>query len=886
MFHAQGRGRDSLPDGWMWPPLLFYSCDMKQVFDDRQNLFFAFSTPFFLPRFLVTILMRAPALSALLLVCFLIMAAGYTTVEAEVSPSSMRTSINLNEDWEYIESQVLSPDLLPNATSPQWQSLSLPHSWNSTDATDLVPGYRRDVSWYVKSIEVETDLSKRHLLYFEGSNLITTVFVNGQKAGHHVGGYVGFRVDISNFLLANQPNVVAIRVDNSHDIHVIPSHKSDFFIFGGITRDLWLESYPKTHLTEVFIEPSGVEKTKAETQIRLRIHQPTAATYKIRAQLLPPGSDLPVLSKEATWTSQTTAEPFVFSLPTLKNPLLWSPAQPHLYTVVTQLWQGNDLIDETQHRIGYRWFSFEPYGPFYLNGERLLLRGTHRHEDHAGYGAAMPNEQHRKDMEMIKEMGANFVRLAHYPQDPEVYKACDELGLLVWDELPWCRAGLGDSTWQATVISLLEQQIRQNYHHPSIIIWSMGNEVDWEPDFPGGGDSEAINVFLSQLHTLSHQWDPHRLTAIRKYYDGAHLVDVFSPSIWSGWYAGVYTNYEKTLKDQREEYPRFLHMEYGGSSHVGRHTGHPITGEGILREDQWAEVSNQVNIQNIAKSGDWSESYIVDLFDWYLHITERQPWFAGNAQWSIKDFATPLRPENDIPYINQKGLFDRGGNPKDAYYVFKSYWSEVPFAYIESHSWTLRAGPADKQHEINVFSNAPVLELFLDNVSLGEKKRNIEDFPASGYHWQATMAKGSNLFVAVGKNEAGKIICTDSLVIQYENQLPGKPHHIQLYAQLQADGSYLVEAIMEDEAGRRCLDFEDRVFFGHSGSGLLSHSLGTPTGSLSIDMANGRAAISFRPDPIGRGTVEVRSQNFKGSFLIFQSGISVQQFGSEIIGSD
>ncbi|MDP5170009.1 MAG: beta-galactosidase, partial [Bacteroidia bacterium] len=801
----------------------------------------------------------------------------YTPVFADTPPvQSLRTSLNLNQDWQYIESQVASPDLLPGPTDKQWHSLSLPHSWNSLDATDAVPGYRRDVSWYLKTLDIAVDKSRQSVLYFEGSNLITTVFVNGKQAGHHVGGYVGFRVDIGEYLISDHPNIIAIRVDNSHNIHLIPSHKSDFFIFGGITRDLWLETYPSTHLTEVFIQPTHVEKEKADTEVRLRIHHPKASTYKIHAQLFAPGSDSPILSKEVKWSDKHGEALLSFSFPSLKNPLLWSPASPNLYTVVTQLWEDNVLIDESTQKIGYRWFSFEPYGPFYLNGERLLIRGTHRHEDHAGYGAAMPNELHRKDMEMIKEMGANFVRLAHYPQDPEVYKACDELGLLVWDELPWCRAGVGDSLWQATAISLLHQQIHQNYHHPSIIIWSMGNEVDWEPDFPGGGSPEVINPFLAKINALSHEWDPQRLTAIRKYYDGADLVDVFSPSIWSGWYAGVYTNYGNTLNDQRKEYPQFLHMEYGGSSHVGRHTEHPITGEGILREDQWAEVSNQVNIQNIAKSGDWSENYIVDLFDWYLHVTENQPWFGGNAQWAIKDFATPLRPENAIPYMNQKGLFDRSGNPKDAYYVFKSYWSEVPFAYIESHTWTLRAGPADKEHEFNVFSNAPYLELFRDQVSLGEKHRNIEDFPASGYHWQSTMQQGDNLFIAVGKNAAGEIICTDSLTIHYDTQLPGKPHHISLYAEAQQGGAYLIEAIMEDEAGMRCLDFEDRVYFGHSGTGDLDQSLGTPTGSRSISMANGRAAILFHPSPQGRGTVEVRSQNFKGSFLIFQQGIPAE----------
>jgi beta-galactosidase len=287
---------------------------------------------------------------------------------------------------------------------------------------------------------------------------------------------------------------------------------------------------------------------------------------------------------------------------------LWSPENPHLYTVVTQLLQSEKVIDEKTETSGYRWFKFEPYGAFFLNGERLLLRGTHRHEEHAGYGAAMPNELHRKDIELIKEMGANFIRLGHYPQDPEIYKACNELGLIVWDELPWCRGGIGEEVWQANTERLLKEQIQQNFNHPSILFWALGNEIYWLPDFENGDDEQRLNTFVKKLNDVAHDLDKDRMTAIRKYYAGADLVDVFSPSIWSGWYAGVYTNYKNTITQNQKKYRQFLHMEYGGSSHVGRHTENPITGNGSLNEDDWAEVSNQVDIKNIAKEGDWTEN--------------------------------------------------------------------------------------------------------------------------------------------------------------------------------------------------------------------------------------------------------------------------------------
>lgn len=807
----------------------------------------------------------------------LLLSDSYAFTSTEDPLPSPRKTINLNSGWNYAASQEEEAIRLKDLDDQIWSTVDLPHSWNQWDATDLVPGYRRDVSWYVKDLEYQIEAGRRYFLYFEGANLITDVFVNGQKVGTHIGGYVGFRMEITEFLDLEEGNQIQVRVDNSHNLELIPSNKADFFIYGGITRDVWLEDLPTTMLTDVSVSIPEVSASRAVTNVQFRLDQPSASRYRAEVLLTEKGASEPILSSTVAVNNKKTPGTISLDPLILDQPKLWSPSNPQLYDCVIRLYEKNQLIDEVVKTIGYRWFHFEPNGPFFLNGERLLIRGTHRHEEHAGLGPAMSNELHRRDIELIKEMGANFVRLAHYPQDPEVYQACNELGLIVWDELPWCRGGVGNASWQKNTTQLLREQILQNHHHPSILFWSLGNEMYWEPDFEGGGDPKNINPFLDQLNDLAHELDPTRMTAVRKYYDGANLVDVFSPSIWSGWYAGVYKNYEQSLNSERVKYPNFLHMEYGGASHVGRHSEHPITGEGILREDQWAEVSNQVNIQNIAKSGDWSENYVVDLFDWYLSVTENLDWFAGNAQWAVKDFGTPLRPENDIPYINQKGLLDRAGNPKDAYYVFKSYWSEESFAYIESHTWTERTGPLEKEHELNVYSNSPKLELFLNSRSLGVKTRDLTDFPASGYHWMASFSEGENELIAIGFGENGEIICRDSLYVNYSATLADKPSKLILSSTKIEDGYQLIEATIVDKSGNRCLDFEDRVYFSHSGTGSLDQHMGTPTGSLSIRMANGRAAIRFRPAPEGTGTIGIRSQHFKGTFLIFEDGEVVER---------
>ena len=775
-----------------------------------------------------------------------------------------RKIVNINEDWSYLEENYVT---VPAMTEGQnWQSIDLPHTWNQWDAVDNAPGYRRDASWYRKEMLLTAYDDAQYILYFEGANITTTVYVNGTQAGSHVGGYVGFEIDITNHINKGQQNTIDVRVDNAYNPDIIPSQKADFFIYGGITRDVWLKILPQTNLKHIRINTPQVSKETADTEVIIDLHQGASLTkeHTIKCQVIEPTSGKVVAEKISVATATNQQQPI--KLPTISNPKLWSTASPNLYQVKTQLLKRGKVVDEKIETVGYRWFRFDEYGAFYLNGDRLLLRGTHRHEEHAGYGAAMPNELHIKDMEQIKGMGANFLRLGHYPQDPIVYETCDKLGIILWDELPWCRGGMGTATWQANTERLLEEQIKQNHNHPSILFWSLGNEIYWLPDFDNGDDSDRLNAYVTKLHKLAHKLDDSRLTAIRKYYDGADLVDVFSPSIWSGWYAGVYTNYGNTLKKNQKKYPRFLHMEYGGSSHVGRHTENPITGTGSLNDDDWAEVANQVNVQNIAKGGDWTENYIVDLFDWYLSITETSEDLSGNAQWAFKDFGTPLRPENAIPYLNQKGLVDRAGNPKDAYYVYKSYWSDELFTYIESHTWTERRGPKGKARNVAVYSNCESVELIHNGKSLGKKTRVLGEFPACGLHWDVVFTEGENDLSAIGY-QAGEKMADDAMVVSYDYDQAEKADHIDLSYKVLENGNFLVEAFMKDKNGKRVLDYEKHLYFSRDGNGKLLKDYGTPTRSQVIQMANGYAAIELQPASNGKAVIEARNQDFKGSYL-------------------
>lgn len=776
---------------------------------------------------------------------------------ASMSTVNGQKRVNFNNGWEYLEEN--EPIIGKIESLKGWSAINLPHSWNAFDATDVTPGYRRDLGWYRKSVDVIVEDGKSYSLYFEGANLVTNVYVNGRLAGGHVGGYVGFEVDITQYITSGA-NWIYISVDNSPDRTIIPSQKADFFIFGGLIRDVWFETRNKVHVKNILVHTPKVTKAYASTKISLSMSEKAEGVL-----------DVSIYSQKGQTVSHTQKsfnglKEITLSLPKFKSPQLWSPENPNLYTLkVTYSDRSSGQKEVMEEQIGYRFYKFEDNGPFYLNGVRTKLRGTHLHEEYAGYGAAMPDSLRIKDLKMIKDMGANFVRLAHYPQDPSVYAACDSLGLIVWDELPWCRGGIGDVVWKENTMRLLERQIVQNYNHPSIFFWSLGNEVYWLPDYKDGDNRDSINVFLKKMNDRVHELDTGRLTAIRKYYEGSDMVDVFSPSIWAGWYGGAYQQYESALEDARPKYRRFVHAEYGGSSHLGRHVKNPYQIE-LSPDASVEEMINQASVKNVAKYGDWSENYMNDLFDWHLGISEKLDWFPGNLQWAFKDFGTPLRPENAIPYINQKGLVDRSGRPKDAYYVFKSHWATKPFAYIESHTWTERQGEIDEIHKIKVYSNAHSIELLHNGSRLPKKLRNENSFPAQGLVWDMVFDEGPNVLKAVGYDRNGNNVATDSITVNYSLRIASVPESVEWQKERLPNGNILITASMVDAGGNLCLQHNSKVYFDLMGGGELLTSYGIMGRSAVIETASGKASIEITPGNKD-ATLELRSQDFKGAFI-------------------
>jgi beta-galactosidase len=492
-------------------------------------------------------------------------------------------------------------------------------------------------------------------------------------------------------------------------------------------------------------------------------------------------------------------------------------------------------------RFGLRNFEWVKNGPFKLNGERLLLRGTHFHEVHAGTAAAVPDEVVRQTFQAMKDMGANFVRLGHHQQAPLVLDLCDELGLLVWEEIPWCRGGLGGEKFQNQARDMLRNLIDQHYNHPSVILWGLGNENDWPGDFETF-DKEAIRGFMTELHMLARQLDPSRKTAIRRCDFCKDIIDVYSPSIWAGWYGGRYSEYRKSTEKAIQDTPHFFHAEYGGDSHAGRHsedpeefTVHVATGEGTAEVGKAYKATG--GKARASKDGDWSESYMVNLFDWHLKEQEQMPNLTGAAQWIFKDFSTPLRPENPVPYVNQKGVLERDGTPKESYYVYQSYWSEKPMIHIYGRSWPIRWGGLNETKEVKVYSNCKEVELFINGVSAGIKQRDVTQYPAAGLSWQVRFKQGKNTLRAVSGD------LTDEITFIYQTETWGEPAKLELKEISRTGDVVTLETRVFDATGVPCLDEAQLVSFGFTGDGRLLDNLGTASGSRKVQLANGRAKI-------------------------------------------
>ena len=382
---------------------------------------------------------------------------------------------SLNSAWDFTLAQ--DPD--------RTRVVNIPHTWNAEDAFRDGKDYFRGKGVYEKTLFVPAGWEdQRFFLKFEGSNQVTSVSVNGEKTGEHRGGYTGFVFDITEALDPGAENRIRITVDNSHDPD-IPPLDADFNFYGGIYRDLWLITTPKIHFEmandaagNLLVSTPEVSEENGRLEVAAQVVNSSTERRSTHVQLQlfdPEDKLLKTLQKRVSLKAgETKKVEFAYRV---ERPRLWTPDSPHLYRLEARISGDGTTHDLIDTNFGFRWFEADPEKGFFLNGKPMKLIGANRHQDFQGLGNALPDRLHRRDYEMIKEMGANFIRTAHYPQDPEVYRICDELGLLVWSEIPVINDVTDSEAYHQVAQQMQREQILQFYNHPSVIMWGYMNEI-------------------------------------------------------------------------------------------------------------------------------------------------------------------------------------------------------------------------------------------------------------------------------------------------------------------------------------------------------------------------------------------------------------------------
>ncbi len=623
----------------------------------------------------------------------------------------IRHKIDFNQDWKFIRQDVKDAHKM-SFNEEGWQNISIPHCWNNFDVYDMrneydgyeiYHGYYRGIGWYRKSFTLDASLKENKIfLQFEAANQIADVWVNDNFVGRHVGGYTGFQFDITDYVqFGSLKNHLAVKVDNSYNYDV-PPHTADFVMYGGIYRDVRLLVTDKLYVKDIFITSPEVSDDSANVNVKTQVINDSQKETEVvlLTNVVSSQSEIVASMKNQMIIKPGSAYQFDQTSPDIKYPILWSPDNPYLYTIYSTIYIDGKVIDEIATQFGFRYFSFDADKGFFLNGKALKLRGVNKHQDYLGMGNAVPNQLLVRDVEIIKEMGANFIRLAHYPHDPVVLDACDKIGLVVWEEIPLVN-GIGGDKFAENTKLMMQEMIERDRNHASIILWGITNESLM--GFANKDQVPKLYKLLKELNDIAHHEDSSRLTVQAhnhfKDISIAGITDVIGRNRYYGWYEGVFEDFEKVMEQEHRDHPdwKIIISEYGVGSKLGYHVDSP-------------------------KEFDFSEEYQQAFHEHYWKIINERPWIAGSAIWNAFDFGSFVKRGN-IPRINQKGLFDMARRPKDVYYFYQSQWTAEPMVYIVSHTRKNYTGPANGTRKIKVYSNGDSVELFLNGKSLGIKPK-------------------------------------------------------------------------------------------------------------------------------------------------------------------
>ena len=596
----------------------------------------------------------------------------------------MRTIMNINKDWLFVKDMHEAPASLP-ATG---EHIDLPHTWNGKDGQDGGNDYFRGTCCYAKQLKKE-DLpaGEKYFLQIHGANSSAEVYMNGKRLAHHDGGYSTWRVEITNTLRSD--NCLVILVDNAANETVYPQ-TADFTFYGGLYRDVEIVAVPQTHFELEHLGCPGLYVTPvmegADAKVSVKTYvMDKAPEDQIRFRLLD--------AQGAVVTEKIASEESAEFL--LENAHLWNGTiDPYLYTAQAQLLRGDEILDEVNARFGCRSFEIHPEKGFILNGKEYPLRGVSRHQDRWELGNALLPEHHKEDMDLICEVGANTIRLAHYQHDQYFYDLCDERGMVVWAEIPYISRHMPEAN--ANTHSQMKELITQCYNHPCIVVWGLSNEITMD----GAKDPDMIKNHRI-LNDLVHKMDPTRPTVIAcismcgTEEEYVHIPDVVSYNHYFGWYGGSMDEYGPWFDKFHEKYPNTpIGVSEYGCEALNWHNSNP-------------------------ESGDYSEEYQAMYHESLIRQLFTRPYLWATHVWNMFDFGADARAEGGENGQNHKGLItiDRKYK-KDAFYAYKAWLNPEPMIHLCGKRYIDRVEDVTK---VTVYSNAPEVELLANGVSVGKK---------------------------------------------------------------------------------------------------------------------------------------------------------------------
>ena len=596
----------------------------------------------------------------------------------------MRKITNINQNWQFLKADITLEQAITYAT--RGESVALPHTWNAVDGQDGGNDYHRGTGWYIRRLTTEETAGEKIFLEINGAAMSAEVYLNGKKITEHRGGYSTFRADLTDLLdrRENAENVLAISVHNEENDTVYPQ-KADFTFYGGLYRNVNLIAVPAEHFELVKDGTPGIKVTPT-----VNLDQKTAVVTVESWQ------NASEVTFEVNGETQTVkaADGHARAEFVIENVHLWDGIEdPYLYTATARLVSG----DMVSTRFGCRVYACDPEKGFFLNGRSYPLRGVSRHQDLKGKGNALSHEDHKADMEIIREIGANTLRLAHYQHAQEFYDLCDENGIVVWAEIPYITMHMANG--RENTLSQMKELITQCYNHPSIAVWGLSNEIT---------AASPVNEDLLENHRLlnelCHRMDPTRLTTMANVFmleiDSPilEIPDVNSYNLYFGWYLGDLEQNDEFFDEYHVKYPNRCigFSEYGADANPAYHSPHP-------------------------EKGDYTEEFQALYHEHMLKLIEARPYIWATHAWNLFDFAADGRDEGGKHGENQKGLvtFDRSLR-KDAFYLYKAAWNRKDaFVHLCGKRYVNRA---EEETEIKVYSNQSSVSLYVDGTLIGTQE--------------------------------------------------------------------------------------------------------------------------------------------------------------------